>query len=115
MQSVHLRLPFLLLLVMLRLILVMRQIRELDRHTVIWPWASLADSMREVYVAGLRLYQGLMDQMGSAPWPWDWMQLSCNLARFVVHLAANRSLQVSTIHSYLARVHLELRGRGLGP
>ncbi len=64
---------------------------------------------------GLRLYQGLMDQLGMVPWPRDRVQLGHNLARFVVHLAAKRSLQVSTICSYLARVHLELLDRGLDP
>ncbi len=113
MQFVCLPHLFLLPSVISCLISVTRWIQELDHRIVTWAQASLADSMKKVYAVGLQLYQGLMDQLGMVPWPWDRVQLGRNLARFVVHLAAKRLLQVLTICSYLAGVRLELLDRGL--
>ncbi len=94
---------------------VMKWIHDLDACIATWPCSSLANSMRKAYAARLHHYSRLMEQLGTAPWPQDHRLLGQNLARFMVHLAAEQSLQASTIHSYLAGIQLELLDRGLHP
>ncbi len=105
--------PFRLILAISCLILVMRQIRNLDTCITTWPCSSLANSMRKAHAARLRHYLQLIDRLGMAPWPCDHPLLGQNFTRFVVHLVAKRSLQALTICSYLARIQLQLLHKGL--
>ncbi len=55
------------------------------------------------------------DALGTMPWLRDRQLLGWNLARYVDHLAIERSLCVSMIRSCLAGIQLELLNRGLDP